>query len=482
VATDSVTASNQLQYKLVKASSSAAIDTVDEVNALSGASLVMNWSTNALTFETSNLNAAETYFFAVLVRNNAGEMAIYPPQSITTLASDLNAPIAGGGGTITSSSITTSGVTLSWTRATDLVTSQPNLQYKLVSAAAAADIDTIQEIDAIAGSSLAMDWTADIATRTITGLSDNTTYYFALAVRDSSRNYLIYTIKDVDTLEIDVTAPVAGASGILTYASVGSGAMTVNWTAASDNLTSTAQLQYKLVKALQSVDIDSIAEADSVTGANLLMDWTANTLTKAVTGLSPSTTYHFVVLVKDSSSNKTLYTVGSRATNALVRYIYSASGAAVANVGLTGLDARCNSNGNRPDTSLTYKALISKVGVRIACTASSCSGATGTEQSLDWVLLPNTEYRRENGTSIIGTTNANAIFDFPLTTALHATSGPWTGLFGDWTVADNCNGWTSNSSSDRARVGNPSSTGQDSISGYYTSCDSSSTRVLCVSQ
>ncbi|PKK90669.1 MAG: hypothetical protein CVV64_07240, partial [Candidatus Wallbacteria bacterium HGW-Wallbacteria-1] len=43
-------------------------------------------------------------------------------------------------------------------------------------------------------------------------------------------------------------------------------------------------------------------------------DWTANTVTKAISGLTASTTYWFNVLVKDQAGIKVAYTTGSQAT------------------------------------------------------------------------------------------------------------------------------------------------------------------------
>lgn len=59
-------------------------------------------------------------------------------------------------------------------------------------------------------------------------------------------------------------------------------------------------------------NVDTVAEADAKTGGDLLLDWTANTTTLSVTGLSAPNTYHFTVLVRDQAGNKTLYAVASQ--------------------------------------------------------------------------------------------------------------------------------------------------------------------------
>lgn len=102
-------------------------------------------------------------------------------------------------------------------------------------------------------------------------------------------------------------------------------------------------------------------------------------------------------------------------------------------------------DGSRPAGVAVAKALL--VGTtRRACTTAKCSGGGGTEH-IDWVLLPNTQYRRSDGT-VIGTTDANGLFTSPLTNAI-ADAGPsdfaWTGVDKDWFTQQNCMDWSSTS-------------------------------------
>ena len=118
--------------------------------------------------------------------------------------------------------------------------------------------------------------------------------------------------------------------------------------------------------------------------------------------------------------------------------------------GISGADAICNSDAERPDTTVTYKAmLVDTAGARVACTTANCSG--GNAEHVDWILAPNTEYRRVDGTTIIGTTNSLALFSYPLTNGLDtdATLIYWTGFnnaAADFTTSDTsntCTSWTS---------------------------------------
>lgn len=112
----------------------------------------------------------------------------------------------------------------------------------------------------------------------------------------------------------DITPPSIGTA--ITSSGTSGTATSVNWGAAADDVTSVANLEYKLVKAASAEAIDSVSEANAVSGADLAMDWTANTLTKAVTGLTPSTTYYFAVLVRDAAGNMSLYSPQSVTTSA----------------------------------------------------------------------------------------------------------------------------------------------------------------------
>lgn len=85
-ASDDVTPTADLMYKAVMATSTSDIDTIDEANAITGTGLILDWSTNTLTTNVSSLTENMSYVFAVLVRDDANQMALYTPISVTTPA------------------------------------------------------------------------------------------------------------------------------------------------------------------------------------------------------------------------------------------------------------------------------------------------------------------------------------------------------------------------------------------------------------
>lgn len=67
--------------------------------------------------------------------------------------------------------------------------------------------------------------------------------------------------------------------------------------------------------------------------------------------------------------------------------------------------------------------------------------------SKDWVLRANTEYRREDNTTVVATTNAQSIFKFPLINSITVTNtNAWTGIEEEWEIRAgfNCENWTDN--------------------------------------
>lgn len=115
------------------------------------------------------------------------------------------------------------------------------------------------------------------------------------------------------------------------------------------------------------------------------------------------------------------------------------------NAGITGLDSHCANASNKPSGGGTYKAFASDGTTRRACSTANCSG--GTSEHINWVLKTNTEYRRSDGTTVVGSTNANGIFNLPLTSSIEPTlllgsSSVVTGLSTDWTSGLDFTDWS----------------------------------------
>ncbi len=110
----------------------------------------------------------------------------------------------------------------------------------------------------------------------------------------------------------DLGAPSPGNSGQLTVTGTDTTSLTLNWAAASDEMTPAAEIEYKVVQSL-SDDIAGVNSAEA--NGTTVLDWSADTTTATAAGLTPGTTYYFTVLVRDADGNVTTYVMTSAVTH-----------------------------------------------------------------------------------------------------------------------------------------------------------------------
>lgn len=161
-------------------------------------------------------------------------------------------------------------------------------------------------------------------------------------------------------------------------------------------------------------------------------------------------------------------------------YFFATSGSWLGDLGgltgVSGADSRCISDANKPSGG-TYKAVISDGSTRIA----SITANMGDGQA-NWVLYPNTEYRRPDGVSLM-TTNANSIFVFGTLSAIITAVGTYhTGMNNGWNAGVHCNGWTDNTAGNNTRYGSNSITGSAAISFTQAACNATARGLYCAQQ
>nr|WP_269155358.1 DUF1554 domain-containing protein [Leptospira mtsangambouensis] len=197
-----------------------------------------------------------------------------------------------------------------------------------------------------------------------------------------------------------------------------------------------------------------------------------------------------VALVTQNQSSSSATTAntstGTCATTGFCK-IFATAATAIKTGGISGFDNQCQNDTNKPSGGGTYKALASDGVNRRACSTANCS--TGVSENIGWVLKPNKEYRRKDGTTVIGTTNASGIFTFPLTNSMEiisnlvVTNGIATGFVSDWTSsANDCLDWTSNAGGNLSTTGTWTSTNSGAIDGGGTSGCSNTHMLVCVEQ
>jgi len=165
------------------------------------------------------------------------------------------------------------------------------------------------------------------------------------------------------------------------------------------------------------------------------------------------------------------------ATNSLAGYSMNLGG-------ISGADAVCNSDADKPSGGGTYKAFMVDGVNRIASVTANAG-----DGQVDWVLHANTTYYRADGTTVIGSTGSTSLFNFPLSIAANpfniVSTGYFTGMnaANDWTSsADNCSAWASNSAGVNGTVSDGSSHAGILTAGSVTvACNNLST-IICVEQ
>lgn len=108
-----------------------------------------------------------------------------------TVATDTDPPVPGGSGIIITGGITHSTLQLSWTPASDNVTPQNNLQYAVYQSNAN-NINSVANCES--NGLLIKDYTVNMTSFNVTGLSSGSIYYFNVIVRDASGNKAVYNM------------------------------------------------------------------------------------------------------------------------------------------------------------------------------------------------------------------------------------------------------------------------------------------------
>jgi len=249
----------------------------------------------------SGLSASTLYYFAIKTSDEVPNTSTISNvvSTTTTATPDTTAPAAVSDLTITSTGVTTAF--LSWTAPGDDNNSGTATTYSvrystsLITAGnfSSATSATGEPSPSIAGSSEIF---------TVTGLSANTLYYFALKTLDEVPNVSdISNVASATTLATpDTTAPAAVSD--LAMTSVTASAVSLSWTAPGDDNNSGTAVIYDLRYSTSNItgaNFDSATQvggepAPSVAGSSESM---------TVSGLSSATIYYFALKTSDEVPN-----------------------------------------------------------------------------------------------------------------------------------------------------------------------------------
>jgi len=203
--------------------------------------------------------------------------------TIVMVSTDTTSPTFSGLSTITS--IMETSLTLSWSPATDNITSQDRMQYLIYMSTTSGGENL---------SSPSFTTSSGATSFTVTGLSPATTYYFIVRAKDESGNIDNNTVEKSATTPspADTTAPTF--EGLVTATALSSSEISLTWNAATDNVSASSNIVY-LIYMSTTAGGENFAIPSFTTSSG------ATSFT--VTGLSPNTTYYFVVRAKDEAGN-----------------------------------------------------------------------------------------------------------------------------------------------------------------------------------
>ncbi|WP_158212485.1 cadherin-like beta sandwich domain-containing protein [Lysinibacillus odysseyi] len=210
---------------------------------------------------------------------------------------DKTAPATG---VISSSNITTSGVSLSWYKAIDNITVLGDLEYQIYQSTSS-NFNTVGEVES--GIPVSDRFIKDLNTLDIIGLSPNTTYYFNILVRDAAGNKSVYSMRQVTTQNIK--------SSNADLSSLSLSPFLINETFSSNTVNYTATVPYTTTEVpVTAIAADSNAEVHIIGASNgkVLLDTDGSTNIQVEVTAEDGTvkTYTIVVTEAPPSSNADL--------------------------------------------------------------------------------------------------------------------------------------------------------------------------------
>ncbi|HEX4445209.1 MAG TPA: hypothetical protein VH044_00675, partial [Polyangiaceae bacterium] len=347
----------------------------------------------ATSYTITGLAASTSYHVLVRARDAASNVSTNTAIQVQSTLADTTPPSFGGATGCSNASATS--LTVNWALANDLYSPQSSLRYLVCITGASNGCGG-------AGGAFSVSGTVTNGTSlAFNSLSPTTTYYFVVRSEDQAGNVdTNYDVVSGQTV-VDTTPPtfsgltsVVAASGVL-----GDANLTLTWPAASDNVSSAAQIAYDIYQS-------TTAGGEPVSGAatySVPAGTLSTTVPLTTPGLLPSTTYYYVVRARDAAGNRsaTPYKEVSGATTAdHVAPVFTA--------GVTGLtafsDTQLTATWSTPATDDTtvsslvvYDLCWNVHGAGSPCTSSFVTMATTAAGASSYrnavkALAPNTSY------------------------------------------------------------------------------------------
>ena len=286
----------------------------------------------------------------------------------------------------------------------------------------------------------------DSGSETSTSLSSFTaasqndgTHTFRVRSVDYAGNISSWT--STSTIIINALPPTAGIGVSYSSATLWGFGVQLTWGAASDAVTPQSSLEYTLVRSFTS-NINSVANAQS--NGNTVMDWTANTTSYTVNNLTPSSTYYFNVIVRDSLGNMSIYSTETVTTPIRPILLFETTTTYDGNLGgRTGADTKVQAAYDASYSGFNY--------TDVKCFISTSDSDEIRDMPTAYSVPTDVPVYSPTGIKIANNWN-QLMFGGGASNLLNSLSGAglssgwwWSGSFGDGSLGwQHCNGYTNN--------------------------------------
>ena len=433
----------------------------------------ITFTANKFSDSFTGLTEYTTYYYAVFVKDPTGNVAYYPTASQKTL--DATSPTPGGAISLVVSANETT-LSVIYPQATDL---DASLTFYVLLSSSAFSLTTPLTVSGgnVQATGVTTVYSGNYQSPvTINSLTAGNTYFVTVAVKDSANNWSLYTAASAI---MDTIAPVVGTAP--TFTGRGPKSVTVLWTAATDNHTAAAQLQYKLVQSSSSTQLTTFTGANQ---ASLVMDWTTN-VTTSTFNTSTNGVYYFAVLVKDLAGNTSLY---SQSSVPLYYRVWLTATTYQGNFAGTPYGDNYNpqnpcksSDANYPSPSGTFKPQ------RTICQAGSSCGSPSPGSYPASAVVAGNQYMRASDLTYVGVgesfwTGYFYQIRLNISTSLETTGRTYWSFY-DTSNGNSCVSASTNSSGSFGANSNSGNTGPNFGNGglTYSTCNNANA-VLCVEQ